>query len=295
MFEVQFDTGSSDLWIPQAGCVYCAGKNTYNHNLSSTYMPVGGTLNDTYGLGCVVGPLSMDNVTVGGFAVKNQVFAEIPDLSSENASHYLTQAYDGILGLAFPKASGKAGAYPVVFENMIEQNLLDQLVFSLYLGDNEPGWDATKFNGEIYKVPLSSAAFWQIELQGFVLGKGRHAQSVPAIVDSGTSFISGPPEAIQVIAEIFGAIAFDQNGDYFANCSHIGTLPRIGFIVGGLELLIPGHKAFLPPTDGYCKLAFGIHEGFWILGDTFMRGFYTVFIYVERTVDWLCNFGHKKQ
>ena len=161
-FEVVFDTGSSDLWIPQVGCVYCAGKDTYNHNLSSTYTPVDGELNITYGDGSnVTGMLSMDDVTIGDLVVKKQVFAEIHDLTGFSVDEYLLDPNDGLLGLAFPANSAATGA-KVFFENMIEQNLLDQPVFSLYLGDNGPGeltlggWDTKKFQGEIYKVPLSS-------------------------------------------------------------------------------------------------------------------------------------------
>ena len=70
-FEVQIDTGSSDLWIPQVGCVFCTGKNSYNHNASSTYTPFVGELIISYGDGSsVVGTLSMDDLTIGGLVVK---------------------------------------------------------------------------------------------------------------------------------------------------------------------------------------------------------------------------------
>ena len=44
-FLVDFDTGSSDLWVPSASCdmsqLGCFGHLTYNSNLSSTYVSNG--------------------------------------------------------------------------------------------------------------------------------------------------------------------------------------------------------------------------------------------------------------
>ena len=85
MFEVQFDTGSSNLWVPQAGCIFCSGKSTYNHSNSSTYIPVGLQFFIGYGDGSnVTGIYSIDDVIIGGdLVVKQQPFGEIHDLVGE--------------------------------------------------------------------------------------------------------------------------------------------------------------------------------------------------------------------
>ena len=45
--------GSSNLWIPSITCTTggCAGKRTYNHGASSTYVPNGQILKIQYGTG----------------------------------------------------------------------------------------------------------------------------------------------------------------------------------------------------------------------------------------------------
>ena len=69
----------------------------------------------------------MDDVTIArDIIVKKQAFAEIHDLTAEMVSGYLSNPYDGLLGLAFP-ADSDTGA-TVFFENVIQQDLLDQPV-----------------------------------------------------------------------------------------------------------------------------------------------------------------------
>ena len=291
-FQVQFDTGSSNLWVPQVGCVYCGHKNTYNHGLSSTYMPIGVDFFIGYGDGSnVTGIYSSDDVTIGGdLVVKQQPFAEIHDLSGQGPS-YAFAPNDGILGLAFQSISVDGAT--TVFENLIAQKIVDQPVFSFYLGDNGPGeftlggWDTSKFEGQIHKVPLDNATFWQVQLDGVIAGTyksvGSGLDAIQAIVDSGTSFIAGPYTDIQNLATALGA-SLDQFGNYIFDCSNVKNIPDVRFIFGGLELVIPGPETVIQ-QQGVCYLAFeALPPGLakqWILGDTFMRQFYTVFNYVE--------------
>ena len=294
-FEVQFDTGSSDLWIPQDGCTFCSGKHTYNHNASSTYTPqgepffIGYTDNSS-----VTGILSMDDVTIAGnLVVKQQVFAEIPDLTSQGPN-YATEPVDGLLGLSFPVDSNANGAGPIFFENMILQQLVAQPVFSFYLADNGPGelilggWDDSKFDGEIHKVPLDNTTNgWQVQLEAIVVGNYKltgPVDKLQAIVDSGTSLIAGPQDEIEILAASLGA-SLDPYGSFAINCSEVEHLPEFRFVVGGLELVIAGHKmTYRQQGNCYLAIEFGPASSLWILGDSFMRQFYIVFHYIEQWV-----------
>lgn len=62
-FTVIFDTGSSDLWVPNAvGCTTCEGLRAYNSSSSTTSIQQSGNFNLTYGDGSVVsGPIFTDN------------------------------------------------------------------------------------------------------------------------------------------------------------------------------------------------------------------------------------------
>lgn len=78
-FQVVFDTGSSNLWIPSSRCTteFCKKHNTYDSDNSSTYKADGRNFSITYGSGGVNGFLSLDTALVAGADVRNIVHIEI--------------------------------------------------------------------------------------------------------------------------------------------------------------------------------------------------------------------------
>jgi len=104
-----------------------------------------------------------------------------------------------------------------------------------------------------------------------------------AIVDSGTSFIVGPTAEIRKLAASVGAKA-NFMGEYTVDCDSVDTLPDVTFTINGIDYSIPGKKVIIQ-SGNTCLFTFmGADFGLWILGDTFMRSFYTVFNYEEQTV-----------
>lgn len=74
-FTVQFDTGSSDIFIPGPNCnsQYCSGHKKYQPAQSSTSADLGRNFALSYGTGSVQGrqyndTVSFGNLTVGQFA-----------------------------------------------------------------------------------------------------------------------------------------------------------------------------------------------------------------------------------
>ena len=62
-FTIDFDTGSSDLWVPNSKCTssVCRGKHTYKSTSSSTSKSQKGTFQIQYGDGSTVsGPIFSD-------------------------------------------------------------------------------------------------------------------------------------------------------------------------------------------------------------------------------------------
>lgn len=68
-FEVIFDTGSSNLWVPKVGCTHCGNpffgtpKSKYDHLQSTSYQPDGKEFEIMYGSGSVSGYFSSDDGT----------------------------------------------------------------------------------------------------------------------------------------------------------------------------------------------------------------------------------------
>lgn len=129
---VVFDTGSSNLWVPSSKCsilnIACYLHNKYYSENSDTYTEDGREFAIQYGSGALTGYFSKDTLTIGGLKVEGQVFAEAVQ---EPSLSFIAAYFDGIMGLGFPEIS--VGKVTPPFQNMIEQGLLPEPVFSFWL------------------------------------------------------------------------------------------------------------------------------------------------------------------
>lgn len=287
-FNVIFDTGSSDLWVAGSGCDSSCGRHPkYNSAKSSTYVANGTAFNIMYGSGPVSGYESIDTLTMGGLVVKSQEFAEVTDASGLGAAYKLGK-FDGILGLAFPILS--VNHVPTCFENAVTQKLVSNAEFSFYLGDSTKdrgelvlgGADPAHYTGPMTYVPLKAATYWEITLDQLKIGS---TSFIPdggnnAIVDSGTSILTGPADSVKQIAESLGAKPLGKTGEYMVDCS--ATLPNFDFIINGVTYTLTPSDYLIPDGDS-CLLGFMALDiprptgPLWILGDIFMRKYYTTF------------------
>ncbi|NXD16660.1 PEPA protein, partial [Nothocercus nigrocapillus] len=288
-FTVLFDTGSSNLWVPSMYCSSeaCADHQRYNPALSSTYRGTDDSISTWYGTGSMRGYLAYDTVQVSDIQVPNQIFG----LSMTEPGSFLYYApFDGFLGLAFPSISS-SGATPV-FDNMMSQSLVSQNLFSIYLTPDEKkgsfvmfgGIDDAYFTGNLSWIPLSSETYWQIKVDSITM-YGRPIAcpyGCQGIVDSGTSLVAGPAAGINNIQYEIGA-AQAKNGSHMVNCSFISLLPDIVFIINGIQFPLPPQAYIRQLKDGSCMSgfeAFSLHTtggDLWILGDVFLRRYYSVF------------------
>lgn len=285
-FQVIYDTGSSNLWLPSTNCSNCGLKPRYDHSKSSSYKANGTVFNILYGSGPVSGFESEDAAEVGGITVAGQTFAEITDVSGLGAA-YKAGKFDGILGLAFQSIS--VNNIPPVFQNMVAQGLVTDPVFAFYLTDDPSkpgeldfgGIDPKHYTGSIAYVPVSSKTYWEVGLDGMQINGQSVTKTKVAIVDSGTSLLAGPTTEVKAIAKLVGATPF-LHGEYLIDCAKISTAPNLDVILGGVTYT-------LTPTDyiineqGTCLFGMvGIDVPapmgpLWILGDPWIRKFYTVF------------------
>jgi len=289
-FTVIFDTGSSNLWVPKVDCKNCGywfingGKAKYNDAKSSSFVKDGSDFHIQYGSGDVKGFFSNDKVTFADdLVISNQKFAEVSNAGGLGVG-YVMGKFDGILGLGFEGLA--LGGATTVFKNAIDQGVVAQQMFAFDLGDNKDGeltfggYDDSKFSGEITWVSLSEPKYWQIDIENIQAGSFSSG-TTNGIVDSGTSLITGPSMEIMKIASSVGATA-NLMGQYTIDCAKVSTLPDLEFHINGKAWPVPG-KDLVIQSGGTCLFALmgmDIPSGpQWILGDVFMRQYYTIFDY----------------
>eukprot|EP00922_Rhytidocystis_sp_ex-Travisia-forbesii_P001099 GHVS01001564.1.p1 GENE.GHVS01001564.1~~GHVS01001564.1.p1 ORF type:complete len:582 (+),score=80.92 GHVS01001564.1:81-1826(+) len=294
-FTVIFDTGSSNLWIPSTDCSKsCGSHNKYNHTVSSSYKADGRPFDLQYGSGPVSGYLSRDSIVVGDVSVPQYTFGEVTDAKGLGLA-YMMGKFDGILGLGWPKLAID-GVEPV-FSAMVRLGLLPDSKFAFYLGQKDGevgelvlgGYEEKHYIGTIKWVPLISETYWQVALDSMQIGGASVSKVGKAIVDSGTSFMAGPTEEVKALAATLGAKPFFLNPNQFTvSCSAISTLPTIDFVIGGSVFALQPDQYVMkvsPIPLVPCLLAFaGIDVSpplgpLWILGDVFMRRYYSIFDY----------------
>merc|ERR1719412_2889126 len=134
-FNVIFDTGSSNLWIPSITCKFteiaCRRHNRYDSKKSSTAVANGTHFEIRYGSGSMEGFVSQDTVCVADVCVKDQLFAEA---THEPGIAFLAAKFDGILGMGFYSIS--VNGIPTPFDMMVEQGLVEDSKFSFWLNRN---------------------------------------------------------------------------------------------------------------------------------------------------------------
>ena len=92
-------------------------------------------------------------------------------------------------------------------------------MFSFSLNTDEDGElliggvDETKFTGDIAWVPLKQESYWEIELGDVQVEGVSMTNCSTAIVDSGTSLLTGPTADIAALAEALGARSFIAGGE----------------------------------------------------------------------------------
>jgi len=292
-FNVIYDTGSANLWVPGKNCSFlkCWLHSKYDETKSSTYVPDGREFKVQYGSGPAEGILSKDTVTIGSVDVKGQTFAEISTVTFGPLNiAFAMGKFDGILGLGWKSIS--VDGIPTPFENMVTQKSVDEPVFAFYLQEDSStqgellfgGIDKSHFTGELVNVPLISESYWEVSLDAMKYGDSPVISSAQkAIIDSGTSLLAGPPDAVSSLAKTVGATSV-MGKEYTIDCSKRSTLSNLDITLGGKSFSLSAEDYILE-VSGQCLFAFiGIdvpppRGPLWIMGDVFMRKYYSVFDY----------------
>uniref|UniRef100_A0A8C4Y026 pepsin A n=1 Tax=Gopherus evgoodei TaxID=1825980 RepID=A0A8C4Y026_9SAUR len=284
-FSVLFNTGSSNLWVPSMYCSSpaCTNHNRFNPSDSSTYEATSENVSIQYGTGSMTGILSYNTVQVGGIVDTIQIFG----LSETEPGSFLYYSpFDGILGLAFPSISS-SGATPV-FDNMMNEGLVSQDLFSSGSFVMFGGIDSSYYSGSLNLIPLSAETYWEITMDSVTMNGETIACSggCQAIIDTGTSLLAGPSTGISNIEFYIGA----SDGTVRISCSAMSSLPNIVFTINGIKFPVPPSAYIIDNSGsfspGFEGIDIPISSGeLWILGDVFIRQYYVVFDRANNQVD----------
>lgn len=286
--RVIYDTGSSNLWVPNHS-PFLAFKNTYKHSKSSTYVKNGTVFKIQYGSGPVSGVYSEDTMNIAGIDATKFTFAEV-DKTSGLGLGYRLGKFDGICGMGWDTIS--VGGVKTPFHALIDTGKLPKPEFAFYMGNNADGelviggTDEAHYTGSFVHVPLKRLGYWEVALDGVTLDGAKVSSCPTAIVDSGTSLLAGPKADVEAIAKKLGATSI-LGKEYVVDCNKQYSMT---FTLGGNDFPLSAADLILTQAAGQCILGLlGMDipapaGPLWILGDVFMRKYYVKFDWGQKRI-----------
>ncbi|KAI1304075.1 hypothetical protein EDD11_005249 [Mortierella claussenii] len=278
--RLDFDTGSSDLWVPDSTCK--TRRVTFNRASSTSFKPVKGKFQISYGDGSnVTGILGQDRVNIAGLVIENQTIG----LATTESTSFSNDVVDGILGLAYSSITSVPGILTPM-ENMIEQRLIESPVFSVWLGRSSEGgggeyrfggYDKERFEGDLTWVPVTLKRYWQVKCDGLFFGDVDLGMKADVIIDTGTTLVIVPTPVAQAIhAQIPGAVYDDHNGWVIPDTPEIAGLSGVQFLLNGVKFNVIMKDIMREKVYGkrgyvYSGIASNDQIPIWILGDVFIK------------------------
>lgn len=312
--SVVFDTGSSDIWVPDSTCTKCGHHDSFDSTKSSSYSPVtsktGGNKEFTikYGSGSVSGYVGSDTTWLtSDIPLKNTIFG----LTTKEDSAIASFDMDGIVGLAF---SGLASVTQPVMLDLLSDTFSDSdLKFDFYLLDSNensnsyiefgaPDDDDDNTTNWQYSPVFASYSlrYWTVLIDAIQLSNIENDKvslslcddedddnACYAIVDSGTSGIGLPDD---VMTSILKSISVTFHDTTCYSC-YYSDFPILTFKLDkNVQLKLQPEDYVSCSMWRSCSVSFQStgSSGFVILGDTVIEAFPTRFDVDNLRVGFLC-------
>ncbi|KAI1270726.1 aspartic peptidase domain-containing protein [Xylariaceae sp. FL1019] len=279
--NLDFDTGSSDLWVFSTETDASSVQNNqvlYDPSKSSTSKEVSGsTWMISYGDGSTSsGNVYTDTVNVGGVTVSGQVVESAKTVSDS----FATGDSDGLLGLAMSSINTVTPTPAKTwFDNAISG--LDVAAFTADLKYHTAGTydfgvvDDSKYTGELSYVDVDdSQGFWNFKAEV-------DGTSTEGIADTGTTLLLIDDEIVtSYYSQVDGAKNSQADGGYVFSCD--ATLPDFTFTAGDATITIPGEYINYAPADEAGTSCYGGIQssadiGINIFGDVALKAAFVVF------------------
>ncbi|EKM59341.1 uncharacterized protein PHACADRAFT_249769 [Phanerochaete carnosa HHB-10118-sp] len=315
-YQVQLDTGSSDLWVKGPTSPLPGAQQT-----DITY-------NLTYGIGWAYGEVNYSPVQFAGISIPSQAYLDV----SQAQNPALAYGAVGIVGLGFTQLStidalvnhtgastGRSLLYNAFENSKAEPNYIafslqrssdpnDEVEGAFSIGEVDPQYQAVLGNEPIPTWPESYPSRWSILLDA-VLISGEQAVPVSSVVagvpegqavvllDSGTSWTYAPPDVCTAIyGSVPGATFDDDLGQWTVPCgAEIDIALQFGGQVYPIHPLDVNAQSLTDPT--VCAGTFlpqavtvGAGEFDWLIGDNVLRSIYSIYDFGD--YDSLGNMGN---
>ncbi|KAJ2978563.1 hypothetical protein NUW58_g7457 [Xylaria curta] len=289
--NLDFDTGSSDLWVfnTELSAAATQGHAVYDPSSSATFKLIqNAQFQIQYGDGSgAQGIVGTDVVNIGGAEVK----AQAVELATAVTQSFVDDiATDGLLGLAFSQINTVQPQQQKTFFD----NVMSSLAEPLFTADLRAGAngayefgriDTAKFKGDLaFENIDKSQGFWQFTSDQFAVNGGKKETSVAgnqAIADTGTTLLLADPAVAKAYyAQVDGAQDDQQQGGFTIPCS--AKLPDLQLAVGKSMATIKGSDLSFAPVDATGKTCFGGLQagqsgGLQVYGDIFFKSNFVVF------------------
>ncbi|KAF9218796.1 Asp-domain-containing protein [Gyrodon lividus] len=282
LYTVEFDTGSSDFFLPGVDCDgTCNGHDLYDPKSSLTSTDLNKVFVVEFGDNDnAFGWQHTDNVTIVGLEAIDQTLGV--------ALHYSPGLQfgkffpDGLLGMAF-QAVSSYDASPV-FQTLVTQGQTDEPVFSFSLAGSDPelyigGTNPDMYIGDFSWTPVIQRGYWEVIIDNIISNGQVRVTNAVSIIDTGTFLIHG---ALLEVANLYGAIGgtrVPNDGAFYTFPCDV--VPNISFTFGGTSFPISAEVFNLgtnPDDPSMCigSIVTGQHTS-WVVGSIFLSSVYTAF------------------
>lgn len=262
---VLFDTGSYETWVPTASFCQQVGpchSSGFDPTESTTFVFSTQPFQVNYVSGSVRGVYGNDDVFFGNLGSP----AAIPlGLVTQQLNMPSQHAFDGLVGMG-PNSS----FVHALLDAAVADANGERRMFSMYLSDDTTnaggsltmgGYDETHLAGTpnsslvwFPAAPTSSSwnlQYWQLPSAQFVYaGTSLPSTNLPVVIDSGTSFILGPPDAVAMIYRLAGNV--DPNTGAI-ECWRILSLPTFTVIIDGSRINLKPEQYTYRGTDKWSE------------------------------------------
>jgi hypothetical protein len=235
----------------------------------------------TFGTGHITGRCLQDEVCIGSLCAEAAFIAS----TDESRQPFASFAFDGVLGLALEKMS--QGPMFSVMSRLSQSQSLQRPLFSVFLSDSDKENSEITFGdmkkehmaSDIYWVNVNpTSGYWEVQIEDITLDNKpqKLCKDCRVAVDTGTSQIAGPTSVIE---------ALSSSLNVQSDCSNYKSLPKLGFIIGGLVLNLAPRDYIDKSDNDYCDVSLMSLDvpppkgPLFVFGIPFLQKYFTVYDY----------------